>query len=122
MWCPLRTPEQFAQWYQIFVQVATQASASIVSELNVPGLATFKKGYTQPQLQLQIQDLTLLLQGSRRDLYPLLPFIEDPAFFGFEIEVDGGYKLELEAAEIVKETVEDLKDMCNTWGWLLDVQ
>ena len=93
------------------------ANASICAEDKVDGLATFKEKFVQPQLQLSIDDLTLNLTGSRKDFFPLVPFLEDANFFGFSNDGNGNYTLDVDSTDIVKETVADLKDLCQTWGW-----
>ena len=85
LWCQLRTPEQFSQWYSVFSRVASMAKASICAENQVNGLATFKEKYVQPQLRLSIDNLTLHLTGSRKDFFPLVPFLEDANFFAFRL-------------------------------------
>ena len=97
------------------------ANASICSENNVKGLDVFKEKYVQPKLQLSIDNLQLILTGSRKDFYPLVPFLEDASFFGFSSDANGNYTLDVDSTAIVKETVADLKDLCQTWGWSLDI-
>ena len=97
------------------------ANASICAEKNVNGLADFKEKYVQPKLQLSIDNLKLILTGSRKDYYPLMPFLEDESFFGFSTDGNGNYTLDVDSTAVVKETVADLKDLCQTWGWLLTI-
>ena len=78
------------------------ANASICAEDKVDGLATFKEKFVQPQLQLSIDDLTLNLTGSRKDFFPLVPFLEDANFFGFSNDGNGNYTLDVDSTSIVK--------------------
>ena len=97
------------------------AKASICAENQVNGLATFKQKYVQPQLRLSIDNLTLHLTGLRKDFFPLVPFLEDETFFGFSNDGNTNYTLDVNSTDIVKETVADLKDLCQTWGWMLTI-
>ena len=112
----MRTPEQFSQWYSVFARVASMAKASICAEDQVNGLATFKEKYVQPQLQLSIHNLTLNLAGSRKDFFPLVPFLEDANFFGFSNDGNGNYTLDVDSASVVKETVADFGKSCAKHG------
>ena len=77
-------------------------SFSLRSQENkVNGLATFKEKYVQPQLRLSIDNLTLHLTGSRKDFFPLVPFLEDETFFGFSNDGNTNYTLDVNSTDIV---------------------
>ena len=122
LWVSLRTPQQFALWYPIMSNVAALAASKIVPEHDVPGLQQFKEKVRIPNLHLSVDESTLHLSGSSKDIYPLLPFLADPDFFGFSRVDASSYQLELEDAKAAQQSVQDLKELCNLYGWLIDVE
>ena len=121
-WVQVRTPEQFAIFYQCCTEVAQAAKAKMdpPMESKVAGLADFKASYTIPEINLEVNNLRLSLTGTSSDLYGLGAFLEDPNFFGFHM-TDEGYVLDCANKKEVKAMQADLVELTETWGWQLNL-
>ena len=92
-WIQVRSPEQFEIMYGCAKELARLANAPIVSLEAVAGLQEFKAGYTIPELNMNIDKLTMTLSGTSNDLYGLRDFLLDRAHFPFVFQ-DSTYQLE----------------------------
>ena len=121
-WVQIRTPEQFAIFFNCCQEVADLAKAKMAPMLKsqVAGFTDFKSNYEIPELYLEVDSFTMTLSGTPCDLYGLSAFLEDPQFFGFE-KMDGNYTLQLRSKKEVAEKQADLVQLTETWGWQLNL-
>ena len=119
-WIKVRTPEQFNIMYGCAKQLATEANAPIVSYEAVSGLQEFQAGYTIPELNMEINKLSLTLTGKSDDLYGLRDFLLDRAHFPFQFQ-DSAYYLEATDKKHMKQIKDDLIELTGLWGWQLNM-
>ena len=119
-WIKVRTPEQFNIMYGCAKQLATEANAPIVNYEAVSGLQEFQAGYTIPELNMEINKLSLTLTGKSDDMYGLRDFLLDRAHFPFQYQ-DGTYYLEATDKKHMKQIKDDLIELTGLWGWQLNM-
>ena len=118
-WTQIRTPEQFAIYYDFIKEVAAEAKAGLVPMNNVAGLDGFKQLYRVPVIECEIDALSIRLSGESSDLYGLAAFLDDADGLAFT-KVEAGFQKSTFDKDELKATIEDLEELTALWGWQLN--
>ena len=118
-WTQIRTPEQFAIYYDFIKEVAAEAKAGLVPMNNVAGLDGFKQLYRVPVIECEIDGLSIRLSGESSDLYGLAAFLDDADGLAFT-KVEAGFQKSTFDKDELKATIEDLEELTALWGWQLN--
>ena len=118
-WTQIRTPEQFAIYYDCIKEVAAEAKAGLVPMNNVAGLDGFKQLYRVPVIECEIDGLSIRLSGESSDLYGLAAFLDDADGLAFT-KVEAGFQKAVFDEDELKATIEDLEELTALWGWQLN--
>ena len=118
-WTQIRTPEQFAIYYDCIKEVAAEAKAGLVPMKNVAGFDGFNQLYRVPIIECEVDGLSIRLSGEASDLYGLAAFLDDADGLAFT-RVEAGFQKSTFDEDELKATIEDLEELTELWGWQLN--